>query len=322
MGLYLSYNLDWSAQVHHICMRANRKLAVLRSVKMLKRQTLDVLYKLQVRSLLDYSLPVFYNSLSAKQKLRLDKIQYTAAKIVSGALHLTSKERLYNELGWETIPSRAEFLGLSLFHKVVKNETRPLIRECLPPRSINHETLRSGGLMNFPYKGLQFANSFFPWFTKRYNLLSVETRKLPLNDFKQSLSKTLKPTKFKHYSYGQKYPNLLLTRIRVNCSYLKAHSYTTGHSNTTACSFCESKIENSLHFIIKCPHFTEQRRTLFDKMEQNFIPNFKKLTMKRQFEILVYGYEPQNPEMKRINGKILIYTQNFIMKTNRFKQET
>ena len=59
LGLYLSYNLDWSAQVHHICMRANRKLAVLRSVKMLKRQTLDVLYKLQVRSLLDYSLPVF-----------------------------------------------------------------------------------------------------------------------------------------------------------------------------------------------------------------------------------------------------------------------
>ena len=165
-------------------MRANRKLAVLRSVKMLKRQTLDVLYKLQVRSLLDYSLPVFYNSLSAKQKLRLDKIQYTAAKIVSGALHLTSKERLYNELGWETIPSRAEFLGLSLFHKVVKNETRPLIRECLPPRLINYETLRSGGLMNFPYKGLQFANSFFPWFTKRYNLLSVETRKLPLDDLK------------------------------------------------------------------------------------------------------------------------------------------
>ena len=102
-------------------MRANRKLAVLRSVKMLKRQTLDVLYKLQVRSLLDYSLPVFYNSLSAKQKLRLDKIQYTAAKIVSGALHLTSKERLYNDLGWENIPSRAEFLGLSLFHKLGKN---------------------------------------------------------------------------------------------------------------------------------------------------------------------------------------------------------
>ena len=59
----------------------------------------------------------FYNSLSAKQKLRLDKIKYTAAKIVSGALHLTSKERLYNELGWETIQSRAQFLGVSFSTK-------------------------------------------------------------------------------------------------------------------------------------------------------------------------------------------------------------
>ena len=32
--------------------------------------------------------------------------------------------------------------------------------------------------------------------------------------------------------------------------------------------------------------------------------------MKRQFKILIYGYEPQNSEMKRTDGKILIYTQN------------
>ena len=122
------------------------------------------MYKLEVHNLLDYSLQVFYNSLCTKQKLRLDQIQYTVAKIVSGSLHLTSKERLYEEQGWETIQSRTEFLGLSLFHKIVQNQTRPLIRDCLPPRSANHETLCSGGLINFPYKGLQFAYSFFPFF--------------------------------------------------------------------------------------------------------------------------------------------------------------
>ena len=48
----------------------------------------------------------------------------------------------------------------------------------------------------------------------------------------------------------------------------------------------------------------------------------KKLSKKRQFEILVYSNDPQDPEIKRINGKTLIYTQNFIINTNRFKQET
>ena len=45
LGLYLTYNLDWSVQCHHACLKAYRKLAVLRSVKLLRRHTLDVLYK-------------------------------------------------------------------------------------------------------------------------------------------------------------------------------------------------------------------------------------------------------------------------------------
>ena len=137
-------------QCHHVCLKAYRKLAVLRSVKLLKRHTLDVLYKITVRSVLDYSLPVYFNSLTAKQKAKLEKIQYTAAKIVSGALHNTSRVSLNEELAWESIDTRAQFLGLTIFHKIVKNETRPLIRECLPPRAINHGSLRSVGLQNFP----------------------------------------------------------------------------------------------------------------------------------------------------------------------------
>ena len=34
---------------------------------------------------------------------RLEKLQYRAAKIVTGALHFTSKDKLNSELGWETI---------------------------------------------------------------------------------------------------------------------------------------------------------------------------------------------------------------------------
>ena len=49
------------------------------------------------------------------------------------------------------------------------------------------------------------------------------------------------------------------------------------------------------------------RRTLFDQIEQGFIPNFKSLSINRQLEILLYGYEPNNPELKRLNGKIMLY---------------
>ena len=40
--------------------------------------------------------------------------------------------------------------------------------------------------------------------------------------------------------------------------------------------------------------------------------------MNWQFEILVNGYETNNPEMKHINGKIMLLTQTFILNTKRF----
>ena len=48
LGVYLSANLDWSRQIHEICLKANKKLAVLRSIRYLDRQTLDMLYKITV----------------------------------------------------------------------------------------------------------------------------------------------------------------------------------------------------------------------------------------------------------------------------------
>ena len=66
----------------------------------------DLLYKLTVRSVIDYALPVYYKTLKQTELSRLESLQYRAAQIVTGALHFTSKEKLNNELGWETINER------------------------------------------------------------------------------------------------------------------------------------------------------------------------------------------------------------------------
>ena len=55
---------------------------------------------------------------------RLERVQYRAAKIVTGALHYSSREKLNNELGWENIKTTIDFLGLSIFHKIHVQEKR------------------------------------------------------------------------------------------------------------------------------------------------------------------------------------------------------
>ena len=104
----------------------------MRSVKMLSRQTLEVLYKLTVRSVIDYGLPVYCNTLKQTELSRLENVQYRAAKLVTGTYHFTSKDKLNIELGWETISKRCEILSLNIFHKIHRHETRPLIRQCMP----------------------------------------------------------------------------------------------------------------------------------------------------------------------------------------------
>jgi hypothetical protein len=82
-------------------LKASRKLSVLQKFKFLKRNTLDLLYKITVRSEIYYAF-LFANNLKLTDLVRLDRRQYRAAKLVTGALHFTSREEL-------------NFLGLSFF---------------------------------------------------------------------------------------------------------------------------------------------------------------------------------------------------------------
>ena len=131
LGVFLTSDLTWSIQINEICLKANRKLSVLRSVKLLSRKTLDLLYKVTVRSLIDYALPIYGNNLKQTELYRLEQLQYRAAKLVVGALNYTSREKLYKELGWETFQKQIDYLGLSIFHKIHVGESRPFLRKCL-----------------------------------------------------------------------------------------------------------------------------------------------------------------------------------------------
>ena len=82
---------------------------------------------------------------------RLEQIQYRAAKLVTGALHHTSKIILNVELGWESLQVRYERLGLSLIHKIHLGQTRPLVKKFMPEIQIKqHKTRLSCKYQSFP----------------------------------------------------------------------------------------------------------------------------------------------------------------------------
>ena len=156
---------------------------------------------------------------------RLENIQYRAAKIVTGAYHFTSREKLNTELGWETIEKRADILGLNIFQKIHLQETRPLIRNCMPKLDFErrHFLRSKGGYIPFKSHGSYFKKSFFPYFSGLWNCLPKNVQCYDLTEFKAFTNTEYKPPKIKHFVRGKKMNNSLLTKIRVGRSDLNQH---------------------------------------------------------------------------------------------------
>ena len=122
---------------------------------------------------------LYYNNCSAKECAKFDQIQYNAAKLVTNTLHYTSKLKLNQELGWESIQDRANSLGICLFNKILKRQTRPLVRTFMTEFDNNstHDLRVKKPLKSFPFLGVHFSKSFYPYFTKMYNNIDKKNKK-------------------------------------------------------------------------------------------------------------------------------------------------
>ena len=174
-----------------------------------------------------------------------------------------------NELGLESISTRADFLSLTTFHKILVKRSRPLVRSCMPtPTPYSEHSTRHRKLF-VPYKSnsVKFSNSFFPIMAKKYENLPISCCSKGDPDlFKEQLRSHLVPKR------GSKLGAKLLTQMRVGRSLLNSHSYTVGKSLSHQCS-CHFPQQSPSHYFLDCFLYTEERRSLFSTFE-HFIPDF------------------------------------------------
>ena len=84
------------------------------------RDTLGKLYKSLIRPVMEYADVLWDNGIASDCDL-LDHVQYEVAKIVTGAIKGTSKHRLMQEVGWESMSTRRKIHRLILYYKIVNN---------------------------------------------------------------------------------------------------------------------------------------------------------------------------------------------------------
>ena len=85
--------------------------------KYLTPTILDQTFKMYVRPHLDYGDVIFLNQLTDMMD-SLESIQYQAGLVVSNCWKGTNKDKLYKELGWESLAHKGELLGI--FHFTIR----------------------------------------------------------------------------------------------------------------------------------------------------------------------------------------------------------
>ena len=114
LGLILDSKLDFNEHID------NKIIVIMKRVSLiLSRKSLLTIYKSSVRPNLDYADIIYDKPFNESFKRKIEMVQYQAALVITGAIKETSRDRLYQELGLESLANKRLSCRLFFFHKII-----------------------------------------------------------------------------------------------------------------------------------------------------------------------------------------------------------
>ena len=135
LGVYLDARLNFSKHIKEKVLKAMKGISLLKFLsKYVDRNVLDLSYKMYVRPHLDYGDVNYHNQRADLMDL-IESVQYKAALIVSRCWQGTSRVKLYEELGWESLSDRRWARRLTIFYKINSGHAPLYLSDHTPKRN-------------------------------------------------------------------------------------------------------------------------------------------------------------------------------------------
>ena len=113
--------------------KVNKTIGLLRKLQyVLPREPLLTIYKSFVRPHLDYGDVVYDQNYNNSLHQKLESIQYNAALAITGVIRGSSREKLHQELGLESLKQWRWFRKLCYFFKITKNQSPKYLLDKIP----------------------------------------------------------------------------------------------------------------------------------------------------------------------------------------------
>ena len=141
---------------------------------------------------------------------------------ITGAIRGTSSEKLFQELGLESIKWRRCLRKLCLFYKIFHEKSPSYLFQLIPPNNNVYTTRssRSNKIPSFKIRHNFFKDSFFPAVITEWNSLDINIRNSsPIIVFKEEILKFIRPEPNSTYNIHDTKALKLLTRLRLGPSH-------------------------------------------------------------------------------------------------------
>ena len=308
LGLTFQSNGKWTEHINSLIKSASKLIGMLRKIKyLLKRESLATLYISFIRPILEYASEVWDNC-SNTDSDRLEKVQLEAARIITGLPIYASKTSLYYETGWEPLETRRKNKKLRLMYQMINGYSPEYLLQLIPPMRADatRYQLRNRYNISIPITSSEiYKNSFIPSTIRLWNQLDESIRQSPnISSFKKQISHEHTPPK--HFLIGKRQRNIILTKLRHNCSSLNFDLYRVNLKGSPQC-LCGATEETVEHYFMFCPNYNIQRGKLFNSLRR-FCHIFTLNT-------ILFGDENLSPIQ---NECILKAVQLYITDTRRF----
>ena len=200
---------------------------------------------------------------------KLEKVQYKACLVITGAIQGTSRQKIYDKLGLHTLIERRCRSKLTFFYKIVNGllpEYRYLYLEFSSQENYPLRLTSNTRTNPIPSRSKPFRKTFFPYCINEWNNLKPEFRNAKQIGVLKKLIITEKK-KNSLFSIHNPVGVKLLTRLRLQLSHLNEHKFRHGFEDTISpMRSCNPEIENNEHFLLRCHFYSSQRLELFDKL--------------------------------------------------------
>ena len=309
LGLFLDPKLSFDEHIQCILIKTRKIIGLIRKLQpIIPRAALLTIYKSFLRPHLDYGDVIYDRAFNESFQNKLESVQYNAALAITGAIRGSSREKLYQELGLESLKSRRWYRKLCLFFKLKKNKHPSYLFDMIPKVLSTRTTRNYNNIPLFNVKHEYFRNSFFPSTVIEWNKLDNNIRNSEsVSAFKKQILKFIRPSPNSTFNVHNPHGIKLLTRLRVGLSHLREHKFRHNFQDSLDpfCN-CGRHIETTIHFFLHCSNYSNQRKTLFEK-----ISNIKCSLLNQNdsviAETLLFGLNGLNDKeymYNRINNRI------------------